>query len=80
MKWSHLAAMAIGLLIAAAFGWTGETQPSRLSSMTDGEALGSVVLVFGFFALTFYNVLRVVGQQRRKNYHYFSWDTPKEKE
>lgn len=76
MKWSHVAAVLTGLLIAAAFGWTGETQPSRLSAMSDLEALGAVVLVFGLFLLAWHHFWSVDWYGKKKIY-YVDWHEEK---
>lgn len=76
MKWSHVAAIAVGLLIAAGFGWTGDTQPSRLATMTSLDALGAAVLVFGLFLLAWYNFWLTMIRQRRSNIHVVDYDAP----
>lgn len=74
MKWSHIAGVVVGLLIAACFDWigTGETQPSRLSQMDDLTALGAVVLTFGLFLLC-WHWFWSIDHGHKRNIHYVDW-------
>lgn len=77
MKWSHTAAVATLLLVAACFGWigVGDTQPSiQVQLGAEGDLLA--LIAFGLF-LACWHWFWSIDHSHKRNIHYVDWHEEK---